>query len=241
MDYSLIYADLDQLKVLLSNKADPNVSLKSGSVFYTPLHYFSQRGDYDKVEQLTLALANVNSQVNQFSPLHMSSANDHWKISQLLIDSRADCEGQDSLGSTPIMISSANNNIENMKVLIKSKANLNARRYESGVTALLLAVQEQRFEAVKLLLESGCSVSFGTLGETGGSPLTIACGKNNYQISSLLLQYKADPQIINETYEMIPYYLVDQNRSPLSLIVRHDNLEICDLLLSSAIFNFIVS
>lgn len=84
---------------------------------------------------------------------------------------------------------------EIVRLLIDAKADVNAR-CDSGLTALLIAIDITFEAAVRLLLIAGADPN---LSSTDGliEPLTLACERGNTRIIELLLRYKANPNALS--------------------------------------------
>jgi len=89
-----------------------------------------------------------------------------------------------------------NNDIETLKPLLKNQEiDLNQQDL-SGNSALYFAVQENNFEAVRLLLNAGAEVNITN--NESSTPIQRAAYVGNYEIVALLLRYNADPNITNK-------------------------------------------
>lgn len=78
-----------------------------------------------------------------------------------------------------------------IQVLRQRGADINARDWKAGMTALHEVVMAQDREAARLLLEEGANPNY--TGATGTSPLYDAVALNLYSMIDLLLEHKADP------------------------------------------------
>ena len=142
----------------------------------------------------------------------------------------------------------SNNNIEQVKEIIKSGVDLNIQN-KNGVTPLMAS---ENFEITKLLLENGADPNLQT--QIGNTALMILTRlRPNYlDILNLLLENGADPNIKNSYAESALYIAVDRNKIGLvKLLLENgadpnivnsagsnplfntDNLEILKLLLEN--------
>jgi ankyrin repeat protein len=107
--------------------------------------------------------------------------------------------------NTPLAVAASSKNLEMMKLLIKSGADVNARNGElAGVTALEIVIapsqeekvsskddvrasaRSRRIAAVRLLLDNGAEA--GRTSRLGGCPLAVAAGVGPVEIVAMLLK-----------------------------------------------------
>ena len=87
-----------------------------------------------------------------------------------------------------------------------------------GETPLYQAVDMEKFDQVKLLLENGADPNI--VQDDGFSPLHVAVNKQNLLIVKILLKYKANPNIKSKLYEQTPLHLaIKNNTDPMILLV----------------------
>jgi ankyrin repeat protein len=126
---------LEIVRLLLEAGADPNATMANGYLFFTGLSAWAIKG--------------------QLTPLMISIG----YIPELLIAYGADVNAQNEYGLTALMINSHFGMTEAMQTLIKHGATIDAQD-SNGQTALFYSINySSNTEAIKLLLDSGASVT----------------------------------------------------------------------------------
>jgi ankyrin repeat protein len=97
-------------------------------------------------------------------------------------------------GETPVMTAAHSGNLEVVKLMIASKADLNAKEASRGQTALMHAVAENHLDVVEALVQGGADVHARS--KTGFTPLLFAAQQGDVDIARILLDAGAD---VNET------------------------------------------
>lgn len=87
-------------------------------------------------------------------------------------------------GRTSLHTAAETGNLTALDILFRHKANLNISDV-SGRTPLILAVEFERLDAVKLLLKNGADCTAG-IKENGWTPLHIAVHNGNIEIARML-------------------------------------------------------
>lgn len=137
-----------------------------------------------------------------------------------LIKSGADVNAAASDGSTPLLWSTFNSNLQISQALIKAGANVNAaNRY--GVTPLLQASRTGDTAMIKLLVESGADVNLAH--PKGETPLMAAARTGRVDAINLLLAHDADVNAA-DSY---------QNQTALMWATAEGHLEAVDVLLKA--------
>jgi len=119
-------------------------------------------------------------------------------------------------GTTALMEAAKNGHAELVKLLIKAGCSLDVRNDE-GITALYLAVQEEKEACVRTLLEAGANPNLPRL-ETDepdkviGYPLEHAVYRKFEDIVALLLQHKADPNLADHDGK-IPFHDAEDEKT----------------------------
>jgi ankyrin repeat protein len=84
----------------------------------TPLHYASDNGFADVVQELINNGADINSKCDcEWTPLHWACQNGHPKVVQILIDHGASINEQDSSDATPLHYASSNGRLDVIYIL----------------------------------------------------------------------------------------------------------------------------
>lgn len=135
---------------------------------------------------------------------------------------------------TPLLLAIQEGQIEVVKHLIELTGEINARCPKSGATGLLIAIENNHPEIIKLLLKNGASpsiplektthyhLSFSVGIECGDTPLHIAIKFNRIDLVKLLLEAEADIEALNKIYD-----------SPLLVATERMNIEIIEILIKN--------
>ncbi len=125
----------------------------------------------------------------------------HSNIAEMLIRHGADVNLKTVNGSTALMIAAGNDDPAIVGMLIEKGADVNAattKTFEyqndtiySGATALMGAVYRKRGDIAKILIQHGADVN--ATSEVGGTPLMIAAGNGDAELTAALLAKGADP------------------------------------------------
>ena len=159
-------------ELLLAHGADPNASTtdvrSSSQVRYigTPLHVAAVRGDVALMELLLANKSNISAATGYGrTPLDVAAGAGNLAIASTLLSHGADVNaknsGTDSKGWTPLHYAVNSNQKEMVALLLKNKADPNARIETSfgeggkGYTSLLMATAKALPDVVDLLLASG--------------------------------------------------------------------------------------
>jgi uncharacterized protein len=130
-------------------------------------------GDLSRVKALIAANADVNAKTGDgITALIYASQNGHQEVVHALIAAKADVNAKANNGATALMAASQKGHKEVVQVLIAAKADVNATAFmrvpqkghkgmeqtliiADGVTALMLASQDDYQEVVQLLKKAG--------------------------------------------------------------------------------------
>eukprot|EP00966_Prymnesium_polylepis_P305324 7055583-Prymnesium_polylepis.1 len=88
-----------------------------------------------------------------WTSLHISASKNQTAVMKLVIDSGGSMEAGDVFGNTPLMMAAYEGAVDAVKLLLENGANIQARRTDSGMTALDWARQYGRTQVVALLEE----------------------------------------------------------------------------------------
>jgi len=109
----------------------------------------------------------------------------------------------------------------NVKLLLKSGANIETSKNSIQATPLNAASQSGHIDVVKYLISKGASVN--SVDGTGSTPLYLASDMGHYEIVKLLLKAKAN---VNKIHNK-------SGASALTMAVDSGNKKICDLLIKN--------
>eukprot|EP00297_Palpitomonas_bilix_P001634 CAMPEP_0113883678 /NCGR_PEP_ID=MMETSP0780_2-20120614/9756_1 /TAXON_ID=652834 /ORGANISM="Palpitomonas bilix" /LENGTH=979 /DNA_ID=CAMNT_0000871055 /DNA_START=190 /DNA_END=3129 /DNA_ORIENTATION=- /assembly_acc=CAM_ASM_000599 len=114
----------------------------------------------------------------------------HVRVVEALLSKGAHADGQKKEGSAPIIVAAQNGHTDVLKRLVDAGANIDA--HSEQVSALLAAVNNDRYECVKFLLENGAKMD-STRNGTLLTPLDFAfmLDKVSEEIVVLLVRAKA--------------------------------------------------
>jgi ankyrin repeat protein len=121
--------------------------------------------------------------------LHHAAGFGNLATLKLLLDSGADVNAQNRLGSTPLHWAVADE--EKVRLLLERGASVNARTYDGRTPLYLAASQRQSIAVLRLLLERGADPNLAML--NGRTPLMAAAG-GDIEGVELLLKKNANPQ-----------------------------------------------
>jgi ankyrin repeat protein len=176
------------LEWLIAAKADINLQRTDG---YAPLHMAAQQGSSKVMAILLKSNININSLTSRGTAACIASSQNQVDVLKFLIKAKADLNISTSFFS-PLHIAAVNGSVEAMESLLeeKDKINLNLT-VKDGITAVYLAVQENKIKILNLLIKAGASIFLSR--ENGLSPLHVAACMGHLEIVKILLENKADP------------------------------------------------
>ena len=206
--------DVEKVREILEcGKCNVNCTDSAG---WTPLHWACQKGHVDIVRVLVSEFK-ADMTIRTFTDatpliyaaIHRRANEVHALLSdyQCLIDAK----GRD--GYTALHCSCREDHVDIVKILVKHKANLNART-DSGATPLTLAARNKHDNVVHALLsDSQCLVD--AKGQDGYTALQYSCRHGYVDIVRTLVKHKAN---VNAK--------TDSGHIPLTLAARnkHDNV-----------------
>ena len=183
---SLMYAvkqeKIEYVKLLLKYGADTHTCNRNGE---TPLIYAVKKNNYKLTELLLKYGANPNTYFTSFntysSPLYFAIKNNNDDLITLLLNHKAN--------DLMHILIHVDNYKEFSKLLTKDNVN---RKNNNGATLLYFAVDRNKIDFVKLLLEMGANTNICCELEQNKSPLYQSIMNRNYDIFRLLIKYYAD-------------------------------------------------
>lgn len=151
------------------------------------------------------------------TPLISASRRGDVKAAKALLASGADVNATNAKGFTPLMVASQEGNVDVINVLATDKKiDLEAMNWNAD-TALLIAVQNNRLEAVKTLLNIGAQPNYAKAGMT---VLIAASYKGNPDIVRALLEAGADPNMVDENNESALDVAINTNKPAVVAVLR---------------------
>jgi ankyrin repeat protein len=178
-------------KLLIERGADVNARASDDG--QTALHNAAARGFDDVLTVLIAAGADVNARdTRQNTALSTAVFQGNVEMAGLLIKAKADLKGS-LYGMTPLMMAASTGNVEMIRFLAQSGADVNfspAGEY-GGRTPLLAAVGGGHVDAVKALIELKANVN--ARAKDGETPLKAAQEAKNAEIVAVLKAAGARP------------------------------------------------
>lgn len=124
--------------------------------------------------------------------MHEAARNGHVKVIGLLLQQRADADGQDNGGSTALHIAAEKGHLEVVRLLLEHEADTGNMRDVYSEQPLHCAVSSVNLDIVRLLLDHGAIVDTG-----GTTPLQIARNMGQQKIIQLLEKEILNRKIFN--------------------------------------------
>ncbi|MFA5998735.1 MAG: ankyrin repeat domain-containing protein [Candidatus Babeliales bacterium] len=151
--------DVDLVETMLINTDDVNVEDKYG---ITPLHIAVTR---NKLEVVRALLAKRHSVKNLNKALHYARDKRNPALVQMLVDAGADASAQVVPSCSTLHVAARIGHQETVSDLIAQGANLNALDNEHIMFPLTYAIEEERTEIMKTLLDHGARSSILALSD----------------------------------------------------------------------------
>jgi ankyrin repeat protein len=213
--------DLEIAELLLQNNAKIEIYAPDG---LNILHYAIQANRPTMVELLLKYSSNIEAPAKlevDTPPLHLAAFYGHEKIAALFIKYGSNvnqmvCNDKNEI--SPLHIAAEKGNAV-VGVLLEKSAKTESVTKE-GFTPLHLAVINNNFESVKLLIKHKADINAIAKEKFVHTPLSIAIEKGNAQMVSLLISLGADTTIP-----------LVKNISNLAYAALKGNLEICEILI----------
>ena len=125
-----------------------------------PLVKAAMEDDLDELKTILLSHPNVNvrDKSTRYTALDRAVLNGNREMVQVLLWAKADVNGRDGNGETPLMMIGDDTTSEIVWDLINNGAKVNLRD-EDGDTALISVAEVENVEALKVLLDAGAKVN----------------------------------------------------------------------------------
>jgi ankyrin repeat protein len=175
--------DLEALRTLLKQGADPNAAQPDGA---TALHWAVYWDDHQAVDILVRAGAKPDA-VNDLGvfPLSLACANGSAPMAKRLLEAGASVRTALPSGESPLMTCARTGAADTVRLLAERGGDVNARESHRGQTALMWAAGGNHPDAVKALLERGADVNAAST--AGFTPLMFAAREGDPESARLLL------------------------------------------------------
>ena len=180
--------DVDQVRALLAQQADPNTADADGS---TALHWAAHRDDRVAAELLLRAGARVGA-ANRYgaTALLTAATNGSAPMLELLLEAGADPNAGLPEGESPLMRTARAGRADAVEVLLARGADVEAQEDWRAQTALMWATVEGNTAAVQALIAGGADVHARSRG--GFTPLLFAVRHNQQDTARALVAAGAD-------------------------------------------------
>ncbi len=184
--------NIEMVKLLLENKADPNIFDKGGYSFITAKH--KDTNITKEILEQYIGKENTKDGVTYStnSALRIASAEGHEEIVKLLLDKGAEVNAQNSAGF--VALDAVGENTAIAKMLIEKGAKVNNQSY-SGYTPLIAASQNGYIEVINLLLDNGAYLNIVAQNQTA---LSVAVYNGQTEAVKLLLSKEIDKNYLKE-------------------------------------------
>ena len=216
LHYAVHYKQLQNVQCLVESGADIFIRDKKG---LSSLYFAVQLESLDIANYLIVSAANSNKYGKKWlTPLHQLVIQGNNELVRYLVEIAGE-ENIDIASSSPLFCIKLYKNIENVRSLVESGADVNYRT-KRGLTPLHNAAQNGSQDSVRFLVESGADVNYRT--SDGFTPLHFAAQKDNLDIVRYLVESKADFNC-----------RTSDGFTPLHYAAQKDNLDIVRLLVES--------
>ncbi|KAJ3434599.1 ankyrin repeat and socs box protein [Anaeramoeba flamelloides] len=151
---------IEIIKLFLQGGAIIDIQTRTGC---TPLHLAVKNGDI-RIAKLLISKGTLINKADfiGYTSLHYSCLSDNTLLFNYLIQQGGDLNMIDKKKNTPLhLICSGNSSRYFLQVCLLNNINLNCRD-QDGCTPLMKAIMKGKRDFVKLLLESGCEIKFGS-------------------------------------------------------------------------------
>ncbi len=197
LEQAAIKGHKDVVEFLIARGADNSKML---------LRLAAQNGHAEVLKSLIKKGVDVNELPNHCTPLHLAARNGHTAAASVLLENRANIEAKSHSGMRALYYAVDSGQYDLVELLIKAKAEVNAKNGRYEFTALHLAVDRGRKEIVKLLLINGADVEAEDA--RGQRPLLFAARNGDIPIMEILLDAEAE---FGADFHVLRY-LLDPNK-----------------------------
>ena len=168
----------------------------------TNLHYFTRRGDEDKVYDLVVQNGTINLTALEaknkrgMTPLMIAVQADNRSLVEFFLEAGADKNATNYRGMTPLMLAVQEGNHAVVQLLLEAGANKIVTD-KAGNNLLLVAYKRDHMEIIEMLLDSGVNVEDPNR-KTGKTLLMEAAEKGDDSVVRFLLRRGANPLAKNK-------------------------------------------
>lgn len=207
---AVLAADIERIKFLIGEGADPNAQDKQG---YAPLQSAARQRKPAVIKALISLQADVNGKDRDgYTALHHAVLRDHPESITALMESGADAAIETPAGYPALAVAVLEDHYRAAMALIEAGAPVDAKIGKTAMTPLMLAAGKEEnklhlgaghqrvqrwnpkdpkpLDIARALLQKGADVNAAS--ETGATALILAAAHNNTPIVGLLAQAGAD-------------------------------------------------
>ncbi len=213
-----LFASVDCMKLLLQNKANPNLKNKYGEM---PLMLCTS--DLDKMKLLLQYGANINdtSQSGNNALMIACIAGSSYTIVKWLIDNGANVKAKRWGGETALMRAAQYSDTMTIHLLLSKGLDINAHPW--GFTPLMYAARSANWPAIFCLLNNGADANIPD--QTNTTILLWAAEQNNLEAVKALVKKTKNINTVDSLAGMTPLMWAAYN--------EHDNPQIIQILLDN--------
>ncbi|KAJ8118893.1 hypothetical protein OPT61_g223 [Boeremia exigua] len=214
----------DVVKILLDSGA--NWSIKN-TVGWKPLDLAFNLNRVEVVDMLLERGAEFTPSLDGWTPLHSAASRGYTEMLRLLLNKGADIAKIDNRGWTPLHAAWETGHCETGQMLLKKDAGLLFATDYSGRTPLHVAIDRDRFEFTKLLLQNEISSSVPQ--DDDWPPLP--CGP--FPLPALDVNNEAASSLNRKTSQLL-FATTEAGFTPLHLAAVRGDLRMMELLLAKS-------
>ena len=193
--YAILYKQTDVVALLISKKCKLDILDNDGySIFYVPvkMNYIEIIKILIYFNNIVIGIPLLEFQDKFFNiPLHYAIKFKKVDIIYEILNSKININYKDLNGDTSLQLIIkliTDENINLIKMMINNKISINnINNY--GKNALHLAIEHRNINVCKLLLDNNIDIDVSTI-DYQLTPLLMAVGLNEYNITKLILEYK---------------------------------------------------
>ncbi len=177
--------------------------------------------DIERLKQLMEQGANLEGQVDGWTPLLRAAYEGNTEILNYLLDQGANIDFKDQAQSTPLDWAITNNNTDIARILVERGADIEASD-EDDYTPLMITVAEGNFDIVRILLDKGSNIE--ARDKQGKTSLILAIYEENIRMVEYLLEMGANLHTVS-----------DDGWTALMEAISCDSIQIVELLIDSGV------
>lgn len=195
--------------LMLENDQNLNILNESGnSILHETVNYRNLKMTkylIEKFEGINLNIPNVN----ESTPLHLASEYGYQEFVELFLKNGAKPFVKNKNGNTPLHLASKSGNVEICRLLLEAETELLDEPNLDFITPLGFAVQYQKKEVAKFLIEKGANIN---ITDIEGNSLLYWAAKNDYKdIVELLIRNGAKINIVEKDGWTVLAWAIEKN------------------------------